>query len=61
MKNQKQSTAGRRIKRLISVNKSTDERLKRLRHEHDISQWGFIRRAIDEALDRFDGTQKDKV
>jgi hypothetical protein len=42
------------VKRLISVPKRTDERLKHLRRYEGISQWFFIRKALEDALNRHD-------
>lgn len=48
----------RMVKRLISVPTRTDERLKQLRREHGISQWFFIRQALEDALDRHDARNR---
>lgn len=57
----KLSSAGQQwVKRLITVSKQTDKRLKALRHDEGISQWHFIRIAIDDALNRHDA-QKSRV
>ena len=52
MVRKRQPTEKTMVKRLIAVSKETDERLKQLRQSEGISQWFFIRQAIEDALDR---------